>query len=377
MKMKSLISILTATALTFASLGNAIACTALLVTDVNGHAYKGRTLEFSEVVPTVLTYFPAGTRIESATPSGKQAITFNTKYAILGMTGSIIPGAKQPFVVDASNDQGLTFSSNQLNYASAAPVGNDPSKILSVADIGSWILGNFKTVAEVKAAINGNQIEFWLPVAPVFNNAPIPQHYAVFDKAGNGLVIEFMNNKTNVYDNPVNVLTNGPEFPWHLANLNNYTQSNIDKNTGQLGKLKLNTVDAGIALAALPSAQTAAGRFVKAAFYANYVRKGKTPDEAIQTLGHIINNFDRPYDLTVDGPGGLGDGPRSKTSSSEVTQWTVMNDLSRNLLYVRSINALNWTVIDMAKLKNVNTVKAVSTYEVDRAGADAFNLFYR
>ena len=184
-------------------------------------------------------------------------------------------------------------------------------------------------------------------------------------------MIEFANGKKNVYDNPVGVMTNGPEFPWHLTNLSNYTQSNVDKNTGQLGKLKLQTQDSGIALTALPSAQTSQGRFVKAAFYANYVQKGKTPDEAINLLGHIMNNFDRPNNLTVDPAGGIGDGGATKTITSEVTQWSVMGDLSRSQYYVRSINALNWTVIDMAALKNVTEIKTISTYKVDQVNANA------
>jgi choloylglycine hydrolase len=374
---KSFISLLVASSLTLTSASNAIACTSLIVTDVNGNAYHGRTLEFSFAVPTNLTYFPAGSKIESVTPSGAQGVTFNTKYAILGQAAAVVPGAKQPLVVEGANDQGLSFSGNELNDLTAPPVGNDPKKILSANDFGSWILGNFKTVEEVKKAMLSDDTQFWLPPVPMMGGALVPLHYAIFDKRGNGLVVEFINGKKNVYDNPVNVMTNGPEFPWHLANLNNYTFSNVDRNTSQLGKLKLQTVDSGIALSSLPSAQTSMGRFVKAAFYSNYVRKGKNPDEAITLLAHIMNNFDRPHDLTIDPPGGVGDGPRGSKKSSEVTEWTVMNDLSRNLTYIRSINAVNWTVIDMNKLKNVTQVKSVSSYDVDKAGADAFNLFYK
>jgi choloylglycine hydrolase len=129
-------------------------------------------------------------------------------------------------------------------------------------------------------------------------------------------------------------------------------------------------------LSALPSAETSQGRFVKAAFYANYVRKAKTPDEAVTTPAHLMNNFDRPYDLTVDEAGGTGDGVRAEGASSEVTVWTTLQDLSRNLFYFRSIAAMNWAVIDMNKLKDVKEVKSISTSDVDKAGADSFKLFY-
>jgi penicillin V acylase-like amidase (Ntn superfamily) len=322
-----------------------------------------------------VSYIPKGSKIESVTPDGKQGVTFNSKYAITGMTFPAIAGAKQEALSEGVNDQGLSFSGNQLNFSTAPPVGNDATKILSVADLGMWALGNFSTVAEVKAAVTSGNTEFWLPPVPIMGNALIPLHYAIYDKAGNGLVIQFQNNKTNVYDNPVNVLTNGPEFPWHLLNLNNYTQTNVDVNNAQYGKLPVATVDSGIALSGLPSSQTAAGRFVKAAFYTNYVRKAKTPDEAIQTLSHIMNNFDRPYDLTIDPPGGMGDGPRGSGSSSEVTTWTLMADLSRNLVYFRTIDALNWTMIDMAKLANITQIKSVPILNAGQNGAVEFNQF--
>lgn len=351
-------------------------CTSLIISDVNGNAYHGRTLEFSFFIPVDVSFIPKGTKIESVTPDGKQGVTFNTMYSFLGMTFAAIPNSKQVSIVEAANDQGLSFSANQLNFSTAPPLGSDPSKILSVGDFGSWVLGNFKTVAEVKAAVLSGNTEFWLPPVPVMDNALMPLHYAIFDKASNGLVIQFQNNKINVYDNPVNVLTNGPEFPWHLLNLNNYTQTNVDINTAQYGKLPVATVDSGIALSGLPSSQTAAGRFVKAAFYTNYVRKAKTPDEAIQTLSHIMNNFDRPYDLTIDPPGGMGDGPRGNASSSEVTSWTIMNDLSRNLVFFRTIDALNWTMIDMNKLANTTQIKSIPILVANQSGAVECNQFY-
>jgi penicillin V acylase-like amidase (Ntn superfamily) len=348
-----------------------------MITDVNGNAYHGRTLEFSSIVPTAMTYMPAGTKIESFTPTGSQGKTFNTNYAILGMTAQVIPTAKQITFADGMNDQGLSMKVNWFSATTAIPVDKDASKLLAITDFGSWVLGSFKSVAELKAAIASNQTAFWVPVAKEFSSNPFPMHYGIVDKSGANVVVEISNGKMNVYDNPVGVMTNGPDFPWHLQNLSNYTFTNVDKNTGQLGKLKLATQDSGIALTALPSAQTSQGRFVKAAFYTTYVRKAKTPDDAMITLAHIMNNFDRPYDLTVDAPGGTGDGLRGKGFTSEVTLWTTMSDLNRNQYFVRSINAMNFAMIDMNKLKNIKQMKSVSSYDVDKAGADVFSLFYK
>lgn len=377
MKTKKIVGLLTAISLSFASVSQALACTSILITDAEGRGYHGRTLEYSVLIPTSMTYFPQKTKIISSTPTGVQGLTFETKYAMLGMTAPIMETAKQVTLAEGMNDQGLSFSMNWLNGTTSPSVGKDPAKILAASDLGVWILGNFKSVEEVKKAMTNGSTEIWVPIVKSLDpDFPLPQHYAINDKKGGSIVIEFTSGKANVYDNPVGVLTNGPNFQWHLQNLSNYTFTNVDKNTGQLGKLKLATQDSGIALTALPSAQTSQGRFVKAAFYANYVRKAKTPDEAVVTLGHIMNNFDRPYDLTVDGSGGTGDGVRTSPRSSEVTVWTVMNDLSRNLFYFRSINAMNWAVVDMNKLKDVKQIKSVSNFDIDRAGADSFKLFY-
>ena len=352
------------------------ACTTILVTDESGRGYHGRTLEYSSLLPMDMTYFPAGTKVVSSTASGKDGLTFDTKYPILGMSFQVLPSAKQVAFAEGVNDQGVSFSANWLTGTDSPAVSKEDARILAASDLGAWVLGNFKSVEEVKEAMRNGQTEFWVPVSPLDPEAPLPLHYAINDKSGNSIVVEFTDGKLNLYDNPVGVMTNGPEFPWHLKNLQNYTFTNVNKDTGQLGKLKLQTQDGGIALTALPSAETSQGRFVKAAFYANYVRKAKTPDEAVTTLAHLMNNFDRPYDLTVDEAGGAGDGVRSSGTSSEVTIWTTLQDLSRNLLYFRSIAAMNWTVIDMNKLKDVKEVKSISTSDVDKAGADSFKLFY-
>lgn len=41
------------------------------------------------------------------------------------------------------------------------------------------------------------------------------------DADSDSIVIEFANGEQQVHDNPLGVMTNGPEFSWHLTNLNN------------------------------------------------------------------------------------------------------------------------------------------------------------
>jgi len=380
--MKTLITTLSCITLILSFINDSSACTAMMVKDVNGNTYVARTHEFSGVLPDVMNYVPAGSLIESQAPDGKQGITFKTKYPFVAVSlENMTPNAKQSAVHEGLNDQGMSLSLLEFQGARGPSIDSDASKILSVVDLGSWILGNFQNVDQVKQAIQKKQINIWLPQIPLIGNLPAPAHFAVFDKTGAGIVIEFNNGKVDVYNNTAGVLANGPDFPWHLQNLNNYAQlSNLDHNSGNFGVLKVTAPDSGNALAGLPSSQISPGRFVKAAFYSTYARKGKTPSEAILTLSHVINNFDRPYDLSVDLPStaGGGESDHPHAVNSEVTYFTALKDLSQGQFYIRTINALNFSKIDLPRLADVKGMKKVPLAKVDAlGGADATELFMK
>ncbi|MCE9841759.1 linear amide C-N hydrolase, partial [Proteus terrae] len=96
-------------------------------------------------------------------------------------------------------------------------------------------------------------------------------HYAFYDKKGGSIVVEATNGKLHVYQNPTRVMTNGPDFPWHLTNLNNYSQlTNIDKSSGKLANINVVQPDSGIATSQLPSSDTSVGRFIRAVYFSTY-----------------------------------------------------------------------------------------------------------
>lgn len=347
------------------------ACTALMITDTKGNAYSGKTMEYASPLPFEMTYVPAGTKVVSIAPGKKPGLSFETKFPVLGVSADAGVGSGMDMMVEAANDQGLSVCSNELpGSRSPTGAGADAAKALASTDLALYLLGNFKSVAEVKQALEGGACSVWLPEVPLMDNLAAPLHYILFDKTGAGIVIEYLNGKQNIHDNPVGVATNAPDFPWHLTNLNNYAQlNNVDRNTGQFGKLKVNAPDSGNALANVPSSQIAAGRFVKAAYYTQFVRKANSPKEAVITLGHILNNFDRPYDLTID-EGYSAEGGTPGTTSSEVTLFTWMNDKVRNLYFLRTINALNFTQFEIDKLASIKSVVTVPLAKINDASLD-------
>jgi penicillin V acylase-like amidase (Ntn superfamily) len=347
------------------------ACTALMITDTKGNAYSAKTMEYAAAMPFEMSYVPAGTKVVSVAPGNEPGLSFETKYPVLGVSADADVGNGINMMVESANNQGLSLSTNEMPGAqSPAVAGSDAAKALAATDLALYLLGNFKSVAEVKEALQGGAVSVWLPKIPLVGDIEAPFHYILFDKTGAGIVIEFLDGKMNVHDNPVGVVTNAPDFPWHLKNLNNYAQlNNVDKNTGQFGQLKVGAPDSGNALDNLPSSQISPGRFIKAAYYTQFVRKADSPEDAVITLGHIMNNFDRPYDLSID-KGYSAEGGKPGTTSSEVTLFTWMNDKSRNLYFLRTIDALNFAKFEIEKLAPIKSVVKVPLAKINDASLD-------
>ena len=359
------------------------AFTSLAIRAADGSVYFGRTMEFAVELPFQLTWFPTGTAFASAAPGSDKPLSYVGKYGVIGVTVSK-SGRPEDLpslaIVDGLNERGMTFSMLAFKDTSPPKVNADRFKaILAAMDLGTWSLSQFATVAELKAAL-ANQPVWLSPLAPL-GNAPTPMHYVFHDRSGASIVVEYTRGRQVVHDNPVGVMTNGPEFTWHLANLANYSfLSNIDVNSRKFGSLSVTQQDIGIATVALPSANTSAGRFVKAAYYAEFVRKAKDPDSAILNLGHVMNNFDRPWDISIDKGQSSGEGvtnanPGSAVGySSEVTIFTTLADLNRGSYYVRPIGSLNYNRFDLSVLKNSAGVRNIPLARLATPAPDSAGL---
>ncbi len=341
-------------------------CTVFSYVDASGIGYQVRTHEDPAFYPEALSYFPAGTRIESSTPEGRSGLTFNTQYAILSVVlQGLVTGAKQDSLLEGVNDQGLSFTCQLLKDTTSPVVKSADAKVLSANDLGTWALGNFRSVAEVKAALESGEVDIWVPTTPRFANVVSPVHWALFDKTGAGIVIEPTENRIQVYDNTVGVMTNNPPFPWHLTNMRNYAHlNNIDKNTAQFNRLKVTAFDPGLAMESVPSGHTSPARFVRAAYYSAFAKKAATPREAVLTLAHMVNNFDRVSNITLDLPDGSGVGAPN-SPSTEITLFSSFNDLVQNHFYIRTVNAMNFTKFDMRKLAGLTTIKSIPLPSID------------
>src|SRR5690606_35651269 len=142
---------------------------------------------------------------------------------------------------------------------------------------------------------------------------------------------------------------------------------NKDQSQLELAGVNFQQPDSGIATAGLPASNTSVGRFVRAVYYSQFAEKARTPDQAVTTLAHVMNNFDRPRGITIDER--LEDGIENITApgvvgepmySSEYTSWTALSDLRRLRFSVRSYASLNYIDFDLAALKSQTSHKSVA-----------------
>lgn len=316
-------------------------------------------------LPYQLGYFPAGQSFTSVV-EGHPALEFQGLYRFLAVAmPDRAPAADRPLVpndfkvLEGVNEQGLTFS--LLAYPATGGLhkaAKATQAILSASDLGSWLLSQFCRVAQVKEALAKQTVS--VVKLAMLGGVESPFHYVVHDSGGASIVIEFSRGEAKVYDNPVGVMTNGPEFPWHLTNLDNYTfLNNLDQSRATFGSYQAHQPDAGIATASLPSSNTSVGRFVRAVYYAQFAEQASDPDAAVQTLAHIMNNFDRPRGITVaipDKEAGLNLEAMSageQESSTEYTSWTSMSDLQRKQFYIRAYNSLGYVQFDLQVLSDI------------------------
>lgn len=328
-------------------------CTSLLITDNHNNCYQGRTLELTEELPSWITYYPAKTIFQKKAPNGQDGIRYTSQFAILAITAEVYFDGNNHNMFQGLNSAGLCFSANMIAEAKLDPLKPEHySNSLPVTSLGEWALSCFKNVNEVKNAVENGF--FWSPTLVNFRNLKSPFHYAFYDKQGGSIVVEAVNGRLQVFDNPTGVMANGPNFQWHLKNLNNYSHlSNQDTSTGVLGNIRVTQPDSGIATSSLPSSDTSVGRFVRAVFYHTYAPNTENAKEAMNTLAHIMNNFDRTKNITADtigegeGAGGI--------LLSEYTVWTCLSDLSNGVICIRGYGEMNYhqyTIAQFSDQKN-------------------------
>lgn len=258
----------------------------------------------------------------------------SSKYAVMGMATTI---DNHPMFADGFNEKGLAIAAlNFPAYAEYEEVVLDNKINISPSDLNFWVLANFETVAEVKEVfknVNIARVQFneYTPLAPL--------HWMISDKTGNSIVIEKTKEKLNIYDNEIGVLTNAPEFSWHLTNLRQYIGlSPKQPNDVMWGNLNLNPLGQGLGTSGIPGDFTPASRFVRTAFLKANMKDVEDKELQVLEFFHILNNVKMVTGSVIT--------PEGK---DDITQYTSCMSLENCIYYYNTYNNNRINAIDMMK----------------------------
>lgn len=338
-----LATLLTAGSLSFVP--PALACTSFLLPTTDGNSVYGRTMEFGFDLKSEVVVIPRGYAFTSDAPANT-GLKWTGKYAAVGMNGVGLP-----IIVDGMNEKGLVGGVLYFpGYAAyAKPKTNGDKTALAPWEVVTWALSNFSTIAEVKAAIA--DISVVDVVLPALGIVP-PFHYTFHDETGASLVVEPIDGKLKVYDNPVGVMTNAPSFDWHLTNLKNYVKlSPVNAGSVEIFGQKITSFGEGSGLLGIPGDPTPPSRFIRAVGYAVSVKPKPSGNDSVRLAEHVLNNFDIPKGFVK---------PEADNEPSDYTQWSAIADLKNRRYYVKSYNDQVLRGIDLMSfdLDAKNIVKA-------------------
>lgn len=324
-------------------------CTGISINQ-NDFILQARTIEYAESnLNSKLIISPKNKHFVSILPNTKKTgIEWNAKYGYVGI--SVIDDR---FIAEGINEAGLNAGLFYFPHYGSLEKYDQKHRAISIVDMQfvSYLLSNFKNIDEVKKGIKKIKI---VNIAYDNDNNGLPTaHYRVADSDGKNIVIEIINNgEIKIYDNLVGVLTNSPDYEWHVKNLNNYVNlksgnySNFDINNH-----KIFSFGAGTGALGLPGDITPPSRFVRAFYMISSMPKMNNLDDLVKSAFHILNNFDIPIWIEYDKKY-QNYIPKDLLSA---TQWTSVSVLKQKEFYYKTMNNAEIRKVDLNKIDFANT----------------------
>ena len=342
------------------AMSNAIvgmACTGISLTAKDGSYIQARTIEGAQMdLPGMYVVIPRGEELQSFTPMDANGMKFVAKYGVVGL--SVV---REEFIAEGINEKGLSTGLFFFpHYGSYQPFEDGlREKTIGDLQLNQWMLTQFATVDEVITAIQSGELRN----VGLDNEAVV--HWRIGAASGRQVVLEIIDGVPHFYENTVGVITNAPDFQWHLTNLNNYV--NLFPGDAQrqiLGKQELFPMGGNSGFLGLPGDATPPSRFVRAAFYRATAPQLDDAFSTVKQCFHILNNFDLP--IGAEHPqGAVPDIPSA-------THWTSVIDLTHRKVYFKTaynntIRCIELAKIDFTKVKyQVHPFDKVKEQPVER-----------
>lgn len=316
------------------------ACTGITLRARDGAVVYGRTMEWGTFdLHSRVSVFPRGLAYTGATPDKQPGLKWTAKHGVVA-----VDGVGKDIALDGMNEKGLTvglfYHPGFAEYPAYDP--SQAARTLGPTDLGTYLLTTCATVDEVRAAIKN------VLVAPVVEEAigiAPPVHLLVTEPSGRAIVIEFTGGKAVVHEAPLGVITNAPNYDWHMINLRNYVNlSPVAIPDKKIDETTFKALGGGSGMIGLPGDFTPPSRFVRAVAFTQTARPTATGDETMYELFRILDNFNLPLGSAEGGGNDKTKGMRSSTL------WTTAYDTKNLVFYYHTAHNRRVRMVDLKKI---------------------------
>lgn len=215
----------------------------------------------------------------------KEAESIKSHAAMVGMA---IVAEGYPLYFEGMNEYGVGICG--LNFSGFCEYNSEKEE--GKVNIGSfelipYLLSTAKSVDDIKEMMKNVNIRD-TSFSAQYHWSPL--HWLAGDK-DKTVVIERTASGLHVYDNPVNVLTNQPEFPSQYYNFCNYMGLTSDYPTNRIApQEKLQVYGTGMGSNGLPGGLSSVERFVRAGFTTANSKADNTDEASLTQYFHIMQS---------------------------------------------------------------------------------------
>ena len=334
---------------------NSFACTSMVFRAQDGTGIYARTMEWgASDLHSEVVLVPRAMSFAAALDGGGTGRVWKNLYGFVGINADGLP-----YATDGMNEEGLTVGA--LFYPGFAEYqqrdADRQSTTIGAVDVVNYLLGNFKTVDEVRRAMPGIHVVRNADIEKKFGT-PLPLHHVVTDASGASIVIEYTKGVLTIFDNAVGVMTNSPNYDWHLLNLRNY--ANLKPHGAaprSIDGVSLAPFGAGSGMLGLPGDFTPPSRFIRAVAFVHAMEPVKDAAEAVAAASAMLNNFDIPK-------GVVREGATAEDFHLGYTQWSVIADTRHKVYYYWTMYDRRMRSVDFSRLDF--NAKKTSAFPLDR-----------
>eukprot|EP00755_Sulcionema_specki_P020919 Sspe_Gene.73141::Locus_43956_Transcript_1_2_Confidence_0.667_Length_1606::g.73141::m.73141/K01442/E3.5.1.24; choloylglycine hydrolase len=251
--------------------------------------------------------------------------------------------------MNGMNEHGLSVSVHAFRGGSTRAPSANTTFTVCLDDYAMYVLGTFASVRELLVHLPH--------LAVASRSDDLGLMYAIAD-ASDSIVVDYQGGTLHIHNNTVGVLTNDPEFPWHLRNLGNYL--NLSPRQAMVPSSILYQTEVGAVPSALSHGQNLLGmpgdssppsRFVRAFYsreFAMYNQPPTTLEESLVMATSLLNSLHITKGTVAENAG---------DSSFDFTQVTLLKVPATRHIIFRTYFNMAWKLVDLSKVSFTESKK--------------------